>query len=247
MDSPFDKMNDEDLLKFVREYGKEPGKQDEVVKPTEKLRFQVGGSVVEADTPEELQRLVQEKFEEAGRAARPVEQPQVPQSKPETFDMKKFTEVFVTDPDAGLDYLEQTKYGMSTRKAVPQLLAGVIALAAKVQELESASFAPKEDSERRAVEQIMKERQWAPSRQSFQDAHDIAKAKGLFGKKEETAVDPPRDERGRFIPPRVPRATVEDNLSSNLPEILRAAETMPPDKLEAFLLEAGVIKSRHFE
>lgn len=243
MASPFDNLSDAEILKLVREAGNERPTET----PKEKVRFTLGNETIEADTVEEANRIAQEKYAEAIRAAsvRPDPQPTAPVGAvpaKEKFNMKTFTDTFVENPDAGLDYLDMTKYGMSTRQAVPQMLGALLALGAKVQELEAASFAPKENVERQAVEQVMKERGWQPSRQSYEDALLIAKGRGLVKDKESkpTVVEMPQTQT--FIPPRTPRGTSEESLDLSTEELLVAAQSMPLDKLEDLLRRSGHFK-----
>lgn len=245
MANPFENLSDAEILRIVREAGAEGTEAPK----KEKVRFTLGNETIEADTIEEANRIAQEKYAEALRAAsaRPEAnpqpaQPQVP-AKVE-FDMKTFTDKFVNDPDAGLDYLETAKYGMPVRKAVPQLLGAVIALGAKVQELESTSFAPKEAAERQAVEQVMKERGWQPSRQAYEDSLLIAKGRGLI-KESKPKVDEPAQPQ-TFIPPRTPRGTSEGSQEISNEELLLAAQSMPMDKLEDLLIRGGLLNGKRF-
>jgi len=252
MDNPFQNMSDADIARWIRANSGDPVNEPA---PAEKpFRVQVGDSVIEAATADELNKAVQAKLEDALRASRtpepaPPVNPGAPPAPPK-WDMKSFVDTFSTDPDEGLDYLERAKYGISIRKTVPQMLPILGALVQKVQELEAAQFAPREDSERKAVEQILRERQWAPSRQSYQDALDIAKGRGILKPAEEKPVEQPRNERGQFaspqgatngtvfIPPRTPRTTT-DTGSFSQEELLNAAQTMPLDKLKELLKANG--------
>lgn len=241
MDSPFANLTDEQLLALIREA--EGGKPQE---QPQKLSVRLNdGTVLEAATQDELNKLVQDKLEAAIRAQRsPVEQPRPqaqPQAQPPAWDMKTFVEKFTEDPDGGLEYLEVAKYGMPVRKAVPQMLAIMAALGQKVNELETASFAPKEAAEREAVTQIIRERGWQPSRQAYEDALVLAKATGRIRAQEQPQPqqpEVPRDERGRFIPPRIPRTT-GDQGEQTPEDLIRAAQSMPLDKLHDLLVQAG--------
>jgi len=238
-------LSDEQILALLREA--EAG-----TKPTEsapKLRVSLpDGSFLEAADQDEMSKLVQAKLAEAARG-RVVEMPKreaPPQNPaaPPSWDMKTFVEKFTEDPDAGLEYMEMAKYGMPIRKVVPQMAALLGAMGQKIQELETNSFAPQDAGEREAVQKVMQERNWQPSRQSFQDALLIAKAQGLVKQPEAKQELPPRNERGQFIPPRVPRTTGGgDSEEQALQDAIRAANTMPLDKLRALLQEAGHLKA----
>lgn len=249
MASPFDNLSDDQLLALIREA--ESGNKSQEQAP--KFSVNVGGSVIEAASQEELNAAVQAKLEEALRANRPAEQPQ-PQPQPNvparpSWDMKTFVEKFTNDPDEGLTYMETAKYGMPIRQAVPQMLAIIAALGQKVGELETASFAPKEAAERDAVNEILRSRGWAPSRQAYEDALLVAKATGKIKTTEEkTQQDHLRNERGQFtspgtfIPPRIPRTTGGDQGEQNAEEIIRSAWNMPEEKLRQLLVDAGHLK-----
>jgi hypothetical protein len=239
MASPFDNLNDEQILALVREVSKEGGEE----KPkSEPLRVTLGdGSILEAATQEDLNKAIQAKFEEAVRSSRreePAKDPATGQAPAPKWDMDTFVKKFTTDPREGMEYYEVSNYGMPVGRAVPQMLAGMVALAQKVQELEATNYAPKVDEERRAVEQVMRERNWQPSRQSFQDALLIAQGSGLLKSKEESRTEPTQT----FIPPRVPRVSTEEP-GTNDAEVLRAAETMELEQLHDILVRAGKLKS----
>jgi hypothetical protein len=246
MVDPFENLSDEQLLAMIREASREPGTAKETPKPEKASVRLADGSVIEAETAEELNRLLAARLE-GTRPAPAREEPKTPPNAgapaPVKWDLNTFTQKFVQDPDEGLEYLEIAKYGMPVRKAVPQMLAITAALAAKVQELETASFAPKVDAERQAVEQIMRERNWAPSRQSFQDALDIAKARGMVRTEEKSQERREEPRPQTFIPPRTPRASSEEQ-PANEEELLRAANDMPLDQLEELLMRAGHLKAR---
>lgn len=239
MASPFDNLNDEQLLAMIREASKEGGGHEEAKPPAFKVTLG-DGSVLEADSQDNLNKAIQAKLEDAIRSSRtenaPVQTPTAPgPAKPE-WNMETFVKKFTTDPREGMEYYEVANYGMPVGKAVPQMLAGMLAMAQELQELKTAQFAPQVPEERKAVEQIMRERNWQPSRQSFQDAADIARARGLFKAKEEEPQVPKT-----FIPPRVNRSAEDPNADA---EILRNVDRLTDEQIEDLLVKAGHLKTR---
>ena len=207
-DTNLDNLTDEQILALIRkaEKGEESGG-----KKQERVKVQLGnGEVIEADSPEALNQILAARLSEH-RETETIDpeptNPQGTQALPKKFDYKKFEKTFVEDPVAGLDYADEVRFGAPLKQVLPQLGMLVGTLAKKVQELETQQFLDTTPDyeptvqNRKAIEQVMSERGWQPSRQTLEDAFAIASAKGLI-KSSESKGRKSEPESEQFIPPR---------------------------------------------
>ena len=211
-------------------------------KPPEKARVTLeDGSVLEADSYQELSSLLTAKLGEHRKDERTPEPPAG--APPPKFDMEEFTKRFVKDAREGMEYLETAQYGFPVSKAVPIMAGMVQTLASKVQEIEAQRFLEKHEDykpspeNQRVLEGIITQRGWRPGYQAFSDAFAVAKEAGLI--KAEIGEKPPETKEKPFVPPRTggkSQATESD--------LVKAAQDMPLDKLKALLVESGFLGGR---
>jgi hypothetical protein len=246
-------LSDEEILALLEKASATKGGDP----PKETVKAQLpDGTVLEADSAEELNRLLVAKLGEYREADEPepqVQQQQVPQVPQElkfgAAEQKKFAELFVQDAASGLEYLETKKYGMPVSKLVPLLVMGLGQMTTKIQELEAESFVNGTEGynpsveNRKTIEKVMADRGWKPSRQTFSDAFDIARAKGLITAKAENTTNNVRKETP-FIPPRTPKQSGSDQQLTET-ELLNKASNMKLEDLENLLFEGGVLKVKH--
>ncbi len=246
-DLDFNKMTDEELLEVltkVKEIEGEGKKPDET-KPPEKVSVTLSdGTKIEADNQQELNRLLQAKLEEYRAEPEPEHKPAETPAKPE-FDFKEYEKRFLKDPRKAQEYMEITQYGMPVTNMIPFLVAGIAQMAKKVEELEAYRFVSETEGyeaspeARRAIEQVMRERNWRPSYETLQDAYLIAKGRGLIEAKE------PKTEKKPYVPPRVSGAGSEPS-QDQINEITARGYEMPMEDLEKLLVKAGVIRGRGY-
>jgi hypothetical protein len=254
-------LSDEEILALLEKASATKG-GDPNLQKHETVKAQLpDGTVLEADTAEELNRLLVAKLGEYREADEPEpiqQQQQVPQIPQELkfgpAEQKKFAELFVQDAAAGMEFLETKKYGMPVSKLVPLLVMGLGQMTTKIQELEAESFVNGTEGynpsveNRKTIEKVMAERNWKPSRQTFSDAFDIARAKGLINvEKASSAANNTanlRSETKTFIPPRTPKQSSSDQQLTET-ELLNKASNMKLEDLENLLFEGGVLKVKH--
>lgn len=129
-------LSDEELLKLTAPVEEEPKVRPSVQLPD--------GSRVEADSAEQLNRLLVAKLgeyrEREEPAPAPVRQDQGPEAR--KWDYKKFQQTFVDDPREGMAFLEELQSGIpgGYSKMDPMLVNALGALTQKVQELETQDF-----------------------------------------------------------------------------------------------------------
>ncbi len=220
----------------------EPVKEPE--KPAEKAKVTLeDGTVLEADSYEELSRTLTAKLGEHYKEERKPE-PGQPAAPPK-FDMEEFTKKFVKDAREGMEYLETAQYGFPVSKAVPIMAGMVQTLASKVQEIEAQRFLEKHEDykpspeNQRVLEGIITQRGWRPGYQAFSDAFAVAKEAGLI--KAEEKEKPKERQNETFIPPRTGGRGQQSE-----GDLVAAAEKMPLDKLENLLIESGYLQKRRF-
>jgi hypothetical protein len=243
-------MSDEELLKLVGPLEEEPKERPFVELPD--------GSRVEADSAEELNRLLVAKLGEYREREEPAPAP-VPQNQPQArkWDYKKFQETFVNDPRAGQEYLEEVQSGIpgGYSKMVPMLINALGALTSKVQELETQDFLnqtpeyePSKEN-RKILDKIIADRGWKVSNSSLSDAFDIAKSRGMIkgreGRAERSENVVPMREPAPFIPPRVKRGMGTEEDAPTVQEIVNRAESMDLKDLQKLLIASGHLKSEH--
>jgi len=247
MEKSINELSDDELKALLDRMS--TGKEEPEVKKTapEKLKVTLSdGSVIEGDNQEDLNRQLSARLEEARNQSAPPP-PAAPQPGKPEWNYEEFTKKFLKDPREGLDYLDVAENGYSTRKAVPALLQIVSALAKKTQELETQRFLDQNDEytpnqqNRAALEKIITERGWQPGYQSYQDAFDIAKSRGIIHAKKSEEPEPEPQSRS-FVPPRV-RSKAQETTSE---DFFRATDKLSDEKLEDLLIDAGMIKSRRF-
>jgi hypothetical protein len=243
-------LSDEELLRLTA-----PLEEEAKVRPFVELP---DGSRVEADSPEELNRLLVAKLgeyrerEEPAPAAAPQDQP-----KPRKWDYQKFQKTFVEDPRAGQEYLEEVQSGIpgGYSKMVPQLIMALGALTSKVQELETQDFlnqTPDYDpsvENRKVLDKIIADRGWKVSNSSLADAFDIAKSRGLIKGRESRSERSdnvvPMREQAPFVPPRTKRSMGTEEEAPTVEQIIARAESMDMKDLQKLLIAAGHLRSEH--
>jgi len=238
----FSNMTDEELKTILDEVKKVEGQpvEPESKKVSVKLS---DGSVIEAGSQEELNRLLAAKLDEYRAEPEPKPEPQG--NKPPEWSMEDFTKKFLKDPREGIEYLETVKYGFPVSNMIPLLVAGMASQAKKLQELEAQRFIDTNTEynpsveNRRVIENIMRERNWQPSYQTMQDAFDIARARGLVKTKEPLVK---KEEERPFVPPRVNSSGAENRGANE--ELVTKAYGLPIEQLEELLIQSGVLKSR---
>jgi hypothetical protein len=247
-------MSDEELLKLVGPLEEEAKERPFVTLPN--------GDRVEADSAEELNRLLVARLSEYREREEPAPAP-VSQndSKPREWDYKKFQEAFVSDPREGMRFLEEVQSGIpgGYSKMVPQLIMALGALTSKVQELEAQDFlntTPEYEpspENRKVLDKIIADRGWKVSNSSLADAFDIAKSRGLIkgregrseGRSERSDNVIPMREPAPFVPPRVKRGMGTEEEPATTAEIINRAESMDLKDLQKLLIAAGHLKSEH--
>jgi hypothetical protein len=246
-------LSDEQLLNLITPHEKEEKQRPSVELPN--------GDRMEADSAEELNRLLVAKLGEYRERDEPATAP-VPQNEPKArkWDYKRFQETFVNDPRAGQEYLEEVQSGIvgGYSKMVPQLIMALGALTTKVQELETQDFMnttpeyePSKEN-RKILDKIIADRGWKVSNGSLADAFDIAKSRGMIKGREgrefsrggqENVV--PMREPAPFVPPRVKRGMGTEEEPATTAEIINRAESMDLKDLQKLLIASGHLKSEH--
>ena len=240
-------LSDEDLLNLVA-----PLEEKEKQRPSVELP---DGSRMEADSAEELNRLLVAKLGEYREKDEPASAP-VPQNEPKArkWDYKKFQETFVTDPRAGQEYLEEVQSGIpgGYSKMVPMLINALGALTQKVTELETQDFmnqTPEYEgsaANRKVLDKIISDRGWKISNSTLADAFDIAKSRGMIKPRESQSENiVPMREPAPFVPPRVKRGMGTEEEPATTQEIINRAEQMDLKDLQKLLMAAGHLKSEH--
>ena len=247
-------LSDEQLLNLIT-----PQEKEEKQRPSVELP---NGDRMEADSAEELNRLLVAKLGEYRERDEPATAP-VPQNEPKArkWDYKKFQETFVTDPRAGQEYLEEVQSGIpgGYSKMVPMLINALGALTQKVTELETQDFmnqTPEYEgsaANRKVLDKIISDRGWKVSNSSLADAFDIAKSRGLIkgregrseGRSERSDNVIPMREPAPFVPPRVKRGMGTEEEPATTAEIINRAESMDLKDLQKLLIAAGHLKSEH--
>ena len=242
-DFDLDGMTDEQLLALIKNAGKPE------VKNKQKVKVQtINGEVLKADSVEELNQLLVQKLAAAQRVVEEEPEPvnnNVNQNQPRLpkFDYKKFEETFVKDPVAGQEYLETTQYGAPLKTLLPQIGGAVGALMKKVQELEAQQFIDQNPDyepsveNRKAIERVMTERGWQPSRQTLEDAFAIAAAKGQIKGKSTIKGQKEEVDNEQFIPPRGRSAA---DISNGDQELLNNLNNLSDEKIFELANKAGI-------
>lgn len=249
MDNPFEGMTDEQLFALMQKMQQQEGEGTAVTPPAPKpepLRYQLtDGSVVEAPNAEEMNKALLARLQaQQPEPPEPTQTTPQIQPTPETYDHEKFAKLLTKDAREGLDYVDKVQFGMPVRQLVPILVAGMAQLTQRLQKAETQQFIDANPEyqggpeTRRAIETIMQERHWQPTRETLQDAYDIARGRGLVKAKKEEPK--PETTTPAFIPPRPPsRGNATDEPSTQ--DIIRQANDMPFEKLHDLLVEAGVL------
>lgn len=239
-------LSDAELLDLVT-----PDSNDGNDRPVRHTAAMPDGTVVEADSAEELNRLLTAKLAEyRERETVPDSHDPAPSDpKVRKWDYKTFSDMFVADPRAGMEYLEETQTGIQGgyTKLVPMLVNALGALSSKVEELEAQDFLnttpeyqPSVEN-RKVLDQIISERGWKVNSTSLSDAFDIASRRGLIREARQSRQSEPSP----FVPPRIRRAMGTEEPETTVDEIVKAAEEMPMKDLQRLLLAAGVLKGEH--
>jgi hypothetical protein len=243
-------MSDEELLKLTAPLEEEQKERPYVQLPD--------GSRMEADSPEELNRLLLAKLGEYREREEPAPAP-VPQNQPQPrkWDYQKFQKTFVEDPRAGQEYLEEVQSGIpgGYSKMVPQLVQALGILTQKVQELEAQDFVNQTPGyepsveNRKILDKIIADRGWRVDNRSLADAFDIAKSRGMIkgreARSERSENVVPMREPAPFIPPRVKRGMGTEEEPATTAEIINRAEQMDLKDLQKLLIASGHLKSEH--
>jgi hypothetical protein len=243
-------LSDEELLNLVA-----PLEEKEKQRPSVELP---DGSRVEADSAEELNRLLVAKLGEYREREEPTPAP-VTQNQPSArkWDYQKFQKTFVDDPRAGQEYLEEVQSGIpgGYSKMVPQLIQALGILTQKVQELETQDFlntTPEYEpsvENRKVLDTIIAYRGWRVDNRSLADAFDIAKSRGMIRGREGREARPdnvvPMREPAPFVPPRVKRGMGTEEEAPTTQEIINRAEQMDLKDLQKLLMASGHLKAEH--
>lgn len=237
-------LSDAELLQLVTP---DEGNDERPVRHTAAMP---DGSIVEADSAEELNRILTAKLAEYREREVPNEPAPVSSDpKVRKWDYKTFSDMFVADPRAGMEYLEETQTGIQGgfTKLVPMLVNALGTLTSKVEELETQDFLnttpeyqPSVEN-RKVLDQIIVDRGWKVNSTTLSDAFDIAKARGMISGGRQTRQSEPAP----FVPPRVRRAMGTEEPEVTTEEIVNAAHEMPMKDLQRLLLAAGVLKGEH--
>lgn len=239
----FESMTDDQLAALVSEVTRDKTAPAAPQKVSTRLP---DGTVIEADSHEALNQLLVSRLTAAETRPAP-EAPRGQNPAPITYDYDTFVKKFTSDPYSGLDYLDEARQGFSTRQVLPQMLQGVAAMAQRLQTMETQMFAqsaPDFTANRSVVENIVKERGWAQNTQSYQDALDIAKSRGLIAAPQAAPQYQPQAPAPQsFIPPRTQTASAPPSgqgLDTN------QISGMSDSQVEELMLRAGLINQRRF-
>lgn len=238
-------LSDAELLDLVT-----PDRGDDE-RPVRHTAAMPDGSVVTADSAEELNRLLTAKLAEY-REREDTPEPRTPESTDtgvRKWDYKTFSDTFVADPRAGMEYLEEVQSGVKGgySKLVPLLVNALGTLTSKVEELEAQDFlnttpeyTPSVEN-RKVLDQIITERGWKVNSTSLSDAFDIASRRGLISSGRSTRQSEPAP----FTPPRIRRSMSAEEPEVTIEQIQNAAEEMPIKDLQKLLIAGGVLKGEH--
>lgn len=237
-------LSDAELLDLVTP---DSGNDDRPVRHTAAMP---DGSVIEADSAEELNRLLTAKLAEYREREVPDEPVPTPgEPKLRKWDYKTFSDMFVADPRAGMEYLEETQTGIQGgyTKLVPMLVNALGQLSTKVELLETQDFLnttpeyqPSVEN-RKVLDQIIVDRGWKVNSTTLSDAFDIAKARGMISGGRQSR----QSESAPFVPPRIRRAMGTEEPETTTEEIINAAHEMPIKDLQKLLIAGGLLKGEH--
>jgi hypothetical protein len=170
-------------------------------------------------------------------------EPTAPQqvNAPPAFDQKKYAELFINDAGAAQEYLETVTYGMPLKKMLPGLLQVVAAQNTQLAELNTyraAASVPDYAKHKTVVDQLVKERGWQPSPQSYQDALDIARSRNMLPVEDAPPVAPTRSN----APPRLPASRSGGGDKTTLDSMIANARNLTDEQLDELAFKAGIIK-----
>jgi hypothetical protein len=174
-----------------------------------------------------------QKFADAvvAKMPQPAEPPPAPLP---AFDMKKFQEQFLADPNSGLDYAFQSKYGYNPLQVVPLMAAALAETKQQIEQLRSQSFRSSvqlDDESFNKVEQFRQQKGL-----DFQDAYDLAKVRGII--QAQTPAAP-------AAPPRLPRGGGKETSGGDEMSFLNQVNDLSDEKLEALFMRAGGVTKSH--
>lgn len=199
------------------------------------------GTVLEAANHEELARLLEARME-----AKP--QPTQPQNQNQTrpsWDVETFKRKFIEDPTEGLGYLEESKHGFRTADVIKALMPVLKNMNDRLEATEAQHFIDTtedyepSDANKEVLNRIISQKGWAKNAETMKDAWAIAKDRGMV--KVETPQEKPKE---RKAPPRI--TSDSGSQSDANADLMARANSMPLDKLEELLINAGMLtQSRH--
>jgi hypothetical protein len=230
VDTAINNMTDEELDALIAELARGGGEKKEEA------------PVVETPTPaqptaEEIARQVAAQMPPAQVASQTAQ----PVTAPPAFDQKKYAELFINDAGAAQEYLETVKYGMPLSKMLPGLMQVVATQNQQLQELNTyraAASVPDYAKHKTVVDQLVKERGWSPSPQSYQDALDIARSRNMLPVDEAAPVAPTRSN----APPRLPASRSGGGDKTTLDSMIANARNLTDEQLDELAFKAGIIK-----
>jgi hypothetical protein len=164
-------------------------------------------------------------------------QPQAPEPPPAplpAFDMKKFQEQFLVDPNSGLDYAFQSKYGYNPLQVVPLMAAALAETKQQVEQLKSQSFRSQNQLDDESFQKVAAFQQQKGL--DWQDAYDLAKVRGII--QAQTPAQP-------SAPPRLPRGGGKETSMADESFFMGQINDLSDEKLEALFMKAGGVTKSH--
>ncbi len=254
----YENMSEEELLGLLQqERSNTRTNHAEDDKPAKQTVTLADGSTIEADSSEELNKLLTAKLQEYRNAevTPPTVQtppPGLTKAEKVAWDYKTFQNTYLDDPRNGQDYMETARFGQPVTPLIPAILQAVIAQQQKIQELEQQRFLDTTEgyvpnaANKATIDKIIAERGWQPSYQSYQDAFDIAARRGLVQVKASERDSEPETRREtprtQGIPPRGNSRSRTNGGPQTAEALTQAAWDMPMDKLQNVLRDAGYLK-----
>lgn len=202
--------------------------------PARKVTFRLpDGSVIEGNSVEDVQRIVNARAQQSPNPPPPGLTP----SEQVKWDYDQFVERFKKDPREGLDYADQSQFGVPIRQLVPVLAVGMSNLMKEVQDLRQREIARQIPQDAiPVVNQLMQELGMPGTPQAYDAALTLAQAKGLIaGPQQQTAAPVP--------PPRVPRGSAESVASDS--QLAQMVDGLDDEALERLVMARGLITKSH--
>jgi hypothetical protein len=235
-------LTDEQLAALLEQATKVTDPND---KPAESapLRYRLGDQQFEAKTPEEMQAQLDAVMQRVNATVQQLQQqaaapaPAADKKDAPAFDRERYAELFLKDPLAAADYLDEIRFGMQQPTKVLKTViqdVGAMEQSLAVQQFMSAAgdYEPTPENFR-ALSETMAAYALPWNFNGLKLAYTQAKADGRI-RTSDDAEPSGQMLSGRRAAPVAPRGGQMSSAAVDA-DVLARFETMTPDKMKAFL------------